>query len=97
MAQLAEKDKHLLEVAFYEKPFRFSYSSLNRLLTAPNIFYKEYVLKEREIKTEKYLLEGTLIHYLVLDNRAFDEKFVVTPEDLPSDNSAKVAHMVFDV
>jgi len=31
-----------------------------------------------------------------LDNRAFDEKFIVTPEDLPSDNSAKVAHHVFE-
>lgn len=95
-AELAEKDKHLLEVAFYDKPFHFSYSSLNRLLTAPNIFYKEYVLKEKEIKTEKYLLEGTLIHYLILDHQGFDEKFIVTPEDLPSENSIKVAHHVFE-
>lgn len=96
MAELAEKDKHLLEAAFYAKPFYFSYSSLSRLISAPNLFYKEYVLKEREIKTEKYLLEGILIHYLLLDNKEFfDQKFLVTPEDLPSENSIKVAHMVF--
>jgi PD-(D/E)XK nuclease superfamily len=97
MIQTKEVDKNLIEAAFYEKPFKFSYSSLNRLLTAPNIFYKEYVLKQREIKTEKYLLEGTLIHYLLLDNRAFDEKFLVTPENLPSANSMKVAHAIFDI
>lgn len=97
MAELAEKDKHLLEAAFYEKPFYFSYSSLSKLLIAPNVFYKEYILKEREIRTEKHLLEGILIHYLLLDNKElFDETFIVTPEDLPSENSIKVVYMVFE-
>ena len=97
MIETKERDVNLMEASFYSNPFYFSYSSLNRLLTAPNIFYKEYVLKIKEIKTEKYLLEGTLIHYLLLDHRAFDEKFLVVPEDLPSDNSVKVAHAVFDL
>jgi hypothetical protein len=95
--QTKEQDPALLEAAFYSKPFNFSYTSLNRLLTAPNMFYKEYVLKEREVKTEKYLLEGTLIHYLVLDNQGFDDKFLVTPEDLPSANSMKIAGAVLDI
>src|SRR5690606_28066441 len=65
--------------------------------TAPSIFYTEYVLKKKEIRLEKHLLEGTLIHYLLLDNLAFDEKFLVTPETLPSDNSMKVANSIFEI
>ena len=40
-----ELDPNLLEAAFYDKPFKFSYSSMNKVLTSPGIFYKEYVLK----------------------------------------------------
>lgn len=98
MAELAERDRNLLEAAFYEKPFSFSYSSLSRLLSAPNIFYKEYVLREKEVKTDKYLLEGTLIHYLLLENHdRFDEKFILTPEDLPSENSMVAARSIFEI
>jgi hypothetical protein len=97
MIETIEKDKHLLEAAFYSKPFFFSYSSLNRLLLAPNIFYKEYVLKEKEIRTEKHLLEGTLTHFLLLEGKDFNEHFVLTPEKLPSDNCVKVANEVFSI
>lgn len=97
MVELAEKDRGILEAAFYDKPFYFSYSSLNKLLEAPNIFYREYILKDREPKTQKHLLEGTLIHYLVLENLNFDDKFVIVPDDLPSENSIRVAYSVFEI
>ena len=89
-----EEDRHLLEAEFYSKPFYFSYSSMNRLLLAPNIFYKEYVLKEKPIHTEKHLVMGTLVHFLLLEGNNFDDNFIITPEALPSDNSAKVANEV---
>jgi hypothetical protein len=89
-----EEDKHLLEAEFYSKPFNFSYSSLNRLLLAPNIFYKEYVLKEKPVRTEKHLVMGTLIHFLLLEGNNFDDHFIITPEALPSPNSMLVANEV---
>jgi len=95
-----EEDKHLLEAAFYGKPFNFSYSSLSRLLLAPNIFYKEYVLQQKEPSTAKHLLEGTLIHFLLLEGNHFNDRFIVTPEHLPSDNSVHVAneiHKIYEV
>jgi len=92
-----EEDKHLLEAAFYGKPFQFSYSSLSRLLLSPNIFYKEYVLQQKEISTAKHLLEGTLIHFLLLEGNHFNDRFVVTPENLPSDNSILVANAIFEI
>jgi hypothetical protein len=91
-----EVDKNLLEAEFYSKPFYFSYSSLNRLLLSPNIFYKEYVLKQKEPYNAKHLLEGTLIHFLLLEHNNFDEKFITLPESLPSDNTIKVLNTVYD-
>ena len=91
-----EVDKNLLEAEFYSNPFYFSYSSLNRLLLSPNIFYKEYVLKQKEPYNAKHLLEGTLIHFLILEHNNFDEKFITLPESLPSDNTIKVLNTVYD-
>jgi hypothetical protein len=91
-----ETDKNLLEADFYSKPFYFSYSSLNRLLLAPNIFYKEYVLKQKEPYNAKHLLEGTLIHFLILEHNNFDEKFITLPDSLPSDNTIKVLNTVYN-
>ena len=92
-----EEDRHLLEVAFYEQPFYFSYSSLSRLLMSPNIFYKEYVLQEKEIRLGKHLLNGTLIHFLLLEGNNFADHFIVTPEALPSDNCVLIAKEMYEV
>lgn len=97
MLSTKELDTNLLEAAFYEKPFKFSYSSLNKLMTSPSIFYKEYVLKEREDETKKYLLEGILIHFLVLENINFDEKFLVMPDSLPSDKVVDVVKFIYSL
>ena len=95
---IKETDVNLLEADFYSKPFAFSYSSLNKLIGVPNIFYQEYVLKKREDEFKKYLVEGTLIHFLVLENEArFDDHFIVASENLPSANSIAVVEEVFKI
>ena len=33
------------EKEFYAKDFNFSYSSLNKLLFSPSLFYKDYILE----------------------------------------------------
>lgn len=90
-----ELNSDLLEAAFYEKPFNFSYSSLNKLLTAPDVFYKEYVLKQREEQYGKHLLEGIVIHFLVLENQGFDDNFIVASDNLPSETNLIVANAIF--
>lgn len=64
---------------------------------APSVFYKEYVLKEREDEFKKYLIEGTLIHYLVLDHQGFDDKFIVMSDSLPSANNMSIAEEIFEL
>ena len=67
------------EDLFYKGEFNFSYSSLNKLLFSPKLFYREYILKERETKMDKHLVEGRLIHLLLLEPDKFDEEFVMSP------------------
>jgi len=82
---------HNKEKEFYAREdFFFSYSSLNKLLFSPSLFYKDYILKDREIKTDKHLIEGKLLHCLLFEPENFDNKFNVTPGKTPSDNVIKV-------
>ena len=78
------------EEEFYSKDFSFSYSSLNRLLFSPSLFYKDYILKDKEIKTEKYLIEGSLVHCLLFEPENFSKKFNLVPGKTPSDGIIKV-------
>ena len=78
------------EDEFYKKDFNFSYSSLNKLLFSPSLFYKEYILKDREVRTDKHLVEGKLVHCLVFEPENLDAKFNIVPGKAPSDSVRKV-------
>ena len=82
------------EDLFYKEEFNFSYSSLNRLLFSPKLFYKDYILKERETKMEKHLIEGRLIHLLLLEPDRFNEEFVMSPLKMPTDSVKKILRIV---
>ena len=58
---------------FYKNKFYFSYSSLNKLLYSPTLFYNWYILKEKEDRTDKHLLEGKVLHCLLVEKDKFDE------------------------
>lgn len=85
-----------LETEFYAEKFYFSYSSMNKLLYSPQLFYRDYVLKQREDETSPALLQGKLIHCLLLNRDAFDEQFLLLPSNMPSDNPKKVVDAVYD-
>jgi hypothetical protein len=85
------------ESNFYSSPFKFSYSSLNRLLYAPTLFYTEYVLGMKEIRTDAHLIEGKLIHYLILDSALFSDKFILASGQLPGDSVKSVVDIVYEV
>tara|TARA_R100001440_G_scaffold7759_4_gene15092 strand:- start:2290 stop:3273 length:984 start_codon:yes stop_codon:yes gene_type:complete len=78
------------EKEFMDSKFNFSYSSMNRLLFSPRIFYKEYILKEKEVKMDKHLVEGRVIHTLLLQPDDFDNMFTVLPSKVPSDAVRRV-------
>lgn len=83
------------EIFFYDKKFYFSYSSLNKLLYCPEIFYREYVLGEKDVKDETYLTEGRLIHCLLLEPNKFEEQYIVMTGKMPGDNTKTVIDRVY--
>ena len=85
------------EHEFYSKPFKFSYSSINKLLFSPKLFYKDYILLDREERTDKHLIEGKLLHCLLFEPENVSKKFKVVPGKLPSDSLRKVLHRLNDI
>lgn len=81
---------------FYSKPFYLSYSGLNKLLYSPALFYKHYILQQREEKLDSYLIDGKVIHCLLLDNGSFDEQFILMPSTLPTENTRKLVDRIYD-
>jgi len=91
------QDPRILEEMFYAKPFAFSYSSLNKLLHSPGLFYRHYILGERDDEMEASMVEGRVVHALLLDQDAFDENFIIAQTKLPSDNVRDVIEKVFEL
>lgn len=84
-----------LEQEFYSKPFNISYSGLNKLLYSPKMFYNHYILKQREDRTDSHLIDGKVIHGLLLNDGSFEENFILLPSTLPTGNSRLVVDRVY--
>jgi hypothetical protein len=83
------------EKDFYNKKFYFSYSSLNKLLWNPQTFYQMYVMGMRDEKLDAHLVQGKVIHCLLLEEKKFDDQFVISPANLPTGNLRTVLDRVF--
>jgi hypothetical protein len=95
LEDLMQESIKIMETDFYSKPFNFSYSSLNKLMWNPQAFYQMYVLGNREEKTESYLVNGKIIHCLLLEPEKFDQQFIISPTKLPGDSTRSVVDRVF--
>ena len=84
-----------LENEFYSKKMVFSYSSLKQLMWNPAIFYQLYVLGNKEERIESNLVQGKLIHCLLLEEENFDKLFFISPDTLPTGNTKSVIDRVF--
>lgn len=91
---MEESVTHLTE-EFYKKDFNFSYSSLSKLMWNPAIFHAMYILGIKEERQESHLVQGSLIHCLLLEPEMFPQKFIVSPDNLPTGNPRIVVDRVF--
>lgn len=89
-------ERILLEEEFYSQPFLLSYSGLNKLLFSPVLFYNHYILKQREDTVDKPMIEGKLLHCLLLNPEDFNKEFVLTSNTLPTDRTKKVMDKLYD-
>lgn len=81
---------------FYNKKLYFSYSSLKMLMWSPSSFKKKYIDLDWKDKMEKHLIEGKAIHCMILERSLFEEKFVVSPMDLPTGKTKQLVDEVFE-
>lgn len=95
MDQLLEESMLAAEKAFQDKDFYFSYSSLNKLLWSPAAFYQIYVMGIREEKTSSFLVNGKIIHALLLDPESVKKNYIFSPTSLPGENTKYVVDRVF--
>jgi hypothetical protein len=94
MEEISEKTPAELEKEFYSKKFYLSYSGLSKMIYSPSLFYRHYVLQQREEKLDSYLIEGKIIHCMLLDDGSFDKQFIVSPTALPTGNTKLVVDRI---
>jgi len=80
---------------FYKQKFYFSYSGINKLLFSPVMFYKHYVLLQREDSTDAHLVAGRALHCLLLEPEKFNDQFLVMPGKIPTDSQKKIIDNIF--
>jgi hypothetical protein len=84
------------ESIYYSKKTYFSYSSMNMLLFSPTAYYAKYVLRmDEQDKLMSYLINGKVIHCLLLDIKSFNRQFIVSPDKMPSDNERRAIELLF--
>ena len=86
-----------LEDEFFSQPFMMSYSGLNKLLFSPILFHQHYILKQRDDVVDKPMVEGKLLHCLLLNPEDFDKEFLLMSSDLPSDGPRKVLDKIYEI
>jgi hypothetical protein len=97
MLPAIEKTPAELQQEFYSKPLYLSYSALSKMMYSPSLFYRHYVLQQREEKLDTYLIDGKVIHCLLLDDGSFDKQFMLMPSALPTGNTKSVVDKVYDI
>ena len=84
------------EIKFFETKPYISYSGMNKLLYSPILYYRHYILNERDDADTKALIEGRLIHCLLLTPEKFNEEYQIISDSLPSDNVKKVIDTIYE-
>ena len=96
LENIMEESVKVMENDFYSKKFYFSYSSLNKLLWNPVVFHSMYILGIKEEKVDQHLVQGKIIHALLLEEENFNDQFIVSPGKLPGDGVRAVVDRVFN-
>lgn len=96
LENIMEESVKVMENDFYNKKFYFSYSSLNKLLWNPVVFHSMYILGIKEERVDQHLVQGKIIHALLLEEEKFNDQFIISPGKLPGDGVKAVVDRVFN-
>ena len=95
LENLMEESIKVMQDDFYSKKFYFSYSSLSKLLWNPIVFHQLYVMGIKEEKVDQHLIQGKVIHALLLEEEKFNDQFIVSPSKLPGDSIKTVVDRIY--
>jgi len=90
----SKNEYQLLEEFIQSKP-NLSFSGLSKYHYSPYLFYKHYVLNQKEDISGDFITKGKLLHCLVLEPENFTKKFSLLPNKLPIDNHQVVLKMLY--
>ena len=85
------------EYDFFNKDIFLSYSGINKLLFTPKSFYKYYILQQRDDTETKDTLDGKLIHCLLLEPDKFEERYIISSHDVPTDSNKKIIDKIYQI
>lgn len=95
MTTLTGKSPQELTQEFYSRKLYLSYSGLSKMMYSPSLYYRHYILQQKEEKLDSYLVDGKVIHCLLLDDGSFDKQFILMPDSLPTGNTRSVVDEVY--
>ncbi|NBW77250.1 MAG: hypothetical protein EBR34_15865 [Sphingomonadaceae bacterium] len=87
-------EQELIE-QFYKTKYYISYSALSKLRFSPKLFFTHYILQQKEESVGAHLVEGRLIHCLLLQPELYEDQFYVAKSKLPSDNLKDIVDKIF--
>lgn len=71
-----------------------SYSGLNKLLFSPKLYYKHYILGEREESIDSWAVEGSIVDAYLTDQK-IEDKFAIVPGILPTESTKKLVYKIY--
>lgn len=72
-----------------------SYSGLNKMLFSPKLYYKHYILGEKEDSIDSWAIDGNLFDCYMTNESEFFSRFSIVPGVIPSDNTKKLVYKIY--
>jgi hypothetical protein len=71
-----------------------SYSGLNKMLFSPKLYYKHYILGEREESVDSWAVDGSIVDAYLTDQK-IEDKFAIVPGVIPTESTKKLVYRIY--
>jgi hypothetical protein len=71
-----------------------SYSGLSKMLFSPKLYYKHYILGEREESIDSWAVDGSIVDAYLTDQK-IEDKFAIVPGVIPTESTKKLVYRIY--
>jgi hypothetical protein len=71
-----------------------SYSGLNKMLFSPKLYYKHYILGQREESVDSWAVDGSIVDAYLTDQK-IEDKFAIVPGVIPTESTKKLVYKIY--